>query len=407
MVVDYNRANRRLLYVVGFLYFAVSNLSRMLQHAGIPREATYVLFMALLAVYFAKNLRAFRTVDFVYYAVVGSVAGLGLMKYASFIGSQLDIFAVLGLFLPAYLFFRFFSRHENILSECVTAAGWFSAVYLLPYYVFVIRGNVDYSMPYAYWVSFPICVLYHRFFETRRWLCLGGSILLYATLVLIGCRGALLLTTLLCLYTTLDAARRYRWRWTSGRILCLLGSLAFVTLLALSMDSMLAFLAKFSETSRNIHKLFEGNYLESTTRDAIYQTCQQWISDRPGGYGPLASRQLLLWDNYPHSLWYELQLDFGVLIGISLFCFLWFITLYNMYAYRDSKLSIMVNYMAIVGMGSLMRSSSYYYEIYVPAMCGLFVSRLMDARRMRVRGPARHMEIPPSAGLGRTDSHAR
>ncbi len=407
MSIDYRRANRGLLYVVGFLYFAVSNLSRMLQLAGIPREATYVLFLALLAVYFVKNLWDFHTLDFVYYAGVGSVTAWGLVKYASFIGSPLDIFAVLGLNLPAYLFFRLFSRHENILSECVTAAGWFSAVYLIPYYVFVVRGNVTYSMPYAYWVSFPICVLYHRFFETRRWMCLWVAILLYCTLVMIGCRGALLLTTLFCLYSTLDAAHRYRWRWTSGRILCLLGALAVVALLAFYMDSILTFFAKFSETSRNIRKLFEGNYLESTTRDGIYQTCRQLIADSPGGYGPLASRQLLLGHNYPHSLWYELQLDYGVLFGLLLFCILCFITVFNVFAYRNSKLSMMVNYLAIIGVGSLMRSSSYYYEMAVPAMWGLFIARLMDVRRRRSLSTAGRMAMPPPAGLESDGAHAR
>lgn len=406
MVVDYNRTNSGLLYLVGFLYFAVSNLSRMLQFAGIPREAMYVFFLAVLAIYFAKNLRAIGLVDVLYYAVVGSLTVWGLLKYSSYIEMRAQVLSMVILYLPAYLFFRLFSRHEAILAECVTAAGWYAAFYLLAYYVFCVRGNMGYSMPYAYWVSFPVCVLFHRFFETRRWRELVAASVLYVTLILSGCRGALLLTTLFGIVTAIEAARRFKEHWTVGKTLCLLGVIALVALVAFSMDSILSYLEQFSAISRNIRKLFDGNYLESTTRDAIYQTCKQLISDHPEGYGPLASRQLLWGDNYPHSLWYELQLDYGAVLGIFLFCVVCFITLYNVVAYRDSKLSMVVNYMAIIGMGSLMLSSSYYYEMNVPAMCGLFVARLM-AYRQRVRLSAGRMEMPPPPGWERDGFHAR
>lgn len=404
-LLESKRGNRRLLYVVGFLYFAVSNLSRMFQLAGIPREAMYVLFLVFLAWYFAKNLRSIGWMDFVYFAVVGTLTVRGLLKYAFFIESRTSVLSVLVLYLPAYLFFRLFSRHEDILSECVTAAGWYAAFYLLPYYVLFVRGNVSYSMSYAYWVSFPICVLVHRFWETRRWGGLAMALLLYGTLVLAGCRGALLLTTLFCLFATLDAARRYRWRWTSGRMLCLLAGIAVLVLLAASLDSILAFLEKFSGVSRNIRKFFEGNYLESSQRDSIYQMCQQLIASKPAGYGALASRKLLLGHNYPHSLWYELQLDYGAVCGILLFCGLFSISVYNVLAYQHTKLSLLVGYLAVVGMGSLMLSSSYYYEMYVPAMCGLFVCRLLDSRRLRSRDA--RIGTPGRGVPGRGCFHAR
>jgi hypothetical protein len=396
-----------LLYAVGFLYFAVSNLSRMFELAGVPREAMYVLFLAFLAFYFAKNLRSIGWLDLAYYAVVAPLTLRGLLNYATYIQSRASVLSVLILYLPAYLFFRLFARHEDILSKCVTAAGWYAALYLLPYYVFFVRGQLSYSMQYAYWVSFPVCMLVYRFFETKRW---GGLVLaavLYATLVLSGCRGALLLTTLFCLFASLDAARRYHWRWTSGRMLCLLGGIAVLVVLAASLDSILAFLEKFSGVSRNIRKLFEGNYLESSARTSIYQVCQELISARPGGYGPLASRRLLLGFNYPHSLWYELQLDYGPLCGILLFCGLVVISVCNVLAYRNTKLSFMVSYLAIVGLGSMMFSSSYYYEMHVPAMCGLFVLRQTDARRLRPRGAAVPIAGPPPAATGRNLTHAR
>lgn len=395
------------LFVVGFLYFAVSNLSRMLALAGIPREAMYVLFLVFLAWYFVKNLRAIGWMDIAYYAVVVPLTVRGLLEYAPYIESRTSVLAVTILYLPAYLFFRLFSRHEDVLSACVTAAGWFAAFYLLPYYIFFVRGDSDYNMSYAYWVSFPICVLVHRFFHTKRWGGLVLAAILYSTLALAGCRGALLLTTLFCFFAMLDAAHRYHWRWTSGHILCLLGGIAVLVLLAAFWDSLLVFLEQFSGESRNIRKFFEGTYLESAQRDAIYQACQQLIDAKPSGYGVLASRKLLLDHNYPHSLWYELQLDHGAVLGILLFSGLAFISVFNVLAYRKTKLSLMVGYLAIVGMGALMFSSSYYYEMSVPAMCGLFVRRLAEARQIHAGVGGHRLPAQGGGTSGRTFSRAR
>lgn len=66
-----NRFNARLVFAVGFLYFAVSHISRTLLLLGIPRQVPYAVFFILLGVFFLKNLKSVVWVDFLYHAAVG------------------------------------------------------------------------------------------------------------------------------------------------------------------------------------------------------------------------------------------------------------------------------------------------------------------------------------------------
>ena len=75
---------------------------------------------------------------------------------------------------------------------------------------------------------------------------------------------------------------------------------------------------------------------------------------------------------YPHSLLYELQLDFGKYFGFILFAIFVYMAISNLIQYRKSSLRVVVAVMSILGMGSLIISSSFYYEIYLPATIALY-----------------------------------
>lgn len=379
-----SRWNNRLLYAVGFLYFAVSNISRMLLLVGIPRQVPYALFFLLLGAFFFKNLKSIVCLDVVYYLVVGAWIIPGVLKYGRYTAGMEYVLSFFILFVPAYLFFRLFSNWDEVLEKCFVAAGCFAALYLLPYYAVFIHGNsaVFYSMAYAYWIAFPICVFMHRYWETRKNVYLLFALLMYATLALSGCRGALLLTTL---FVGFDFLGQWKPHLTTKNVLYIVSFVLALALVLSNLESILSFLGHFSDTSRNIQKLLEGNYFVSSTREPIYERCKALLGNCPEGYGPFASRWLIPDHNYPHSLRYELQLDFGTLVGGTVFVLLWGITVFNVIVYRKTKLALVVNYLALVGMGSLTVSSSYYYEIYVPAMIGLFVGHFYPPASVRRR----------------------
>ncbi len=372
---------KTITFLTAFLFFAIGNLSRMLQLFGIPRELSYGAYLLVLAAYFVMRLNTVSILDILYYLFVLPFVAYGLIKYGAYTRSDTDIFATVLVFLPAYLFFRTMQGQEELLGKGVLAAAWFSAFYLLVYYVLFVRRAVGYNMSYAYWVSFPICLLSDRFYRTKNPFCLVMVAAMYVSLVLSGCRGALLLTTLYMLWIFFGES--FLQKRNKKKYLMIAFAVPIILLAASNMDLLISFLARYSGQSRNIRKLLEGNYLDSSSRDVIYMVCRSLIDQHPWGYGPLASRALLVGHNYPHSLYYELQLDMGRYLGFAVFCAVTYMTIANLFFYRSSRLRATASYLCIVCVGALMVSSSYYYEMNIPAMAALFVNHFREKRRKK------------------------
>ncbi len=357
-------------YLVGFLFFSISNISRMLQQfIGVPREISYVVYIALLALFFIKYIRRIRLFDLMYYVVFGVIVAYGLFMYSRYIDSSTRVYAVVLLFLPTFLFFRVFDPEK--LFKVFIASQYFASVYLLFYYVIDLRNQTGYSMDYAYWVVIPICTMFYLYMERgqARYLIFSGVMLV--TLVLAGCRGALLLGIACIAY--LYMARELQIRKTVGWYIKVFSVISVVTAAALAYTQILTYLTRYARYSRTIYKLVKGNLFDSYTRTVLYDTLKQFIKDRPLGYGPLASRKLLVADPYPHSFLYESLLDYGVVIGGIFFAAVIVMAVINLWRYRYSRFNIIIGYIEIIGLGSLMVSSSYFYEIYVPATIALFM----------------------------------
>ena len=357
-------------YLVGFLFFSISNISRMLQQfIGVPREIPYIAYIFLLALYFLKYIRRIRFFDLMYYVVFGIIVAYGLMKYSRYIDSTTRVYAVVLLFLPTFLFFRVFDPEK--LFKVFIASQYFASVYLMVYYITDLRNQTGYSMDYAYWIVIPICTMFYLFMERgqRRYLVFSGIMLV--TLVLAGCRGALLLGIVCIVY--LYMVRELQVRKTVSWYIKVFSVIAVVTAAALAYTQILTFLTRYAHYSRTIYKLVKGNLFDSYTRTVLYDMLKQFVKERPLGYGPLASRKLLVSDPYPHSFLYESLLDYGVVFGGLFFAAVIVMAIMNLWRYRYSRFNIIIGYIEIIGLGSLMVSSSYFYEIYVPATIALFM----------------------------------
>ena len=128
----------------------------------------------------------------------------------------------------------------------------------------------------------------------------------------------------------------------------------------------------FSETSRNVAKIINGELLVSRPREQLYNEIATHISLNPFGYGPLGSRRILNLGGYPHSLFFEFQLDFGVYVGIALFGIVLLMAAYLVIVNCNNELVPLILPICIIGLGVIMVSSSYYHGITVPAIFALF-----------------------------------
>ena len=356
--------------VVGFLYFGAGNCSRMLeQFIGLPRELFYAVYLVLFACFVLRSIPEVRLIDILYYAPVSVAVLWGIVHYLSYIPSRSNESAIIINYFMAYFFFRLYDNRRMIAA--FKRANAFAAVYLLYYYVSVVRHMSEYSMNYAYLIAVPILCMAYLFLERRNVLYLLASGVMFMTQLVSGARGAMLLT-LLCAgyYVFCDALTRKKGRWWYVLFICCAFAAIFF---ALEYRTLLELLVERFPNSRNVQKLAEGSLMVSFPREKLYSYVTTLIEERPGGYGPLASRALIVEYHYPHSLLYELQLDFGAVPGAMLFGAVVFMAVSNLFRAARTDMRLIVGFVTIVGLGSLMISSSYYYEIYVPATVALFV----------------------------------
>ena len=356
------------MYVFSFLFFAISNISRMLEQIGIPRTVSYLGYLAFFAIFFLKTMKQLSLWDYIYYLIVIPIIAWGTYMYSDYIGSDSRIYVMFIVFLPSYYFFRFCEFKHMI--KGLVASSYFSVAYLLVYYLFVVRNSASrYDMNYAYWIATPMCVIFYNYLRKRRLADLLWTGISLSTLVVFGSRGALGLSVAAMVYLYIFTARegakdKARIGW----------ALAFAAVIMIFWNPILNFLSENIESSRNVDKLIEGEFLNTTSREDIYTACKRLIQIQPDGYGPLASRKVISAHPYPHSLFYELQLDFGKVIGIGAFVVIIAFSLINLWHCRKDNKQIVAAIVCIIGIGSLLVTSSYYYEMEVPATIAMFVT---------------------------------
>lgn len=366
--------------VIGFLYFSVSNISRMmLQFVGIPREVTYSAFIVLLLVFFLKNLNRVEIIDVLYYLVISPIIIIGLVNYSRYIDSSSRLYAIILLFYPSYLFIKLYDKKK--MFKVFLASQYYAAFYLFLYYFTSVRFFSKYSLDYGYWIIVPILTFVYLYIKQRKAFYLVAAFVMSITLILAGNRGPLVLGVICSVYMYVVSPKEGATRKNIVRVL-VIGVLFLV--LVLSSDYWLSLLQKYSGRSRTLQKLIDGSLLESVTRDRLYIRVTSLIEENRNGYGPLASRRILFgYVPYPHSLVYEMQLDYGYVIGAILSGTIIVLGVINLFRYRKTDFRLVVGYIEIVGLGSLFVSSSYYYEIYVPATIALFVSFEQNRHRAR------------------------
>lgn len=379
--------NETFMCFFSFLFFAISDISRMLELIGVPRAVSYVLYLLVFAVFFLKTMKQMKLFDYLYFIAVIPVVLWGTINYGSFIKTESSLYVIFIVFLPSYYFFRFCDL-EAMLKGLI-AAAYYSVVYLLFFYMLFVRNmEATYSMSYAYWIAAPMCVLFYQYLRKRRLADILLVAISFYTIISFGSRGSLALSVAAIVYLYIFTARDGKQEKTKlGWVM------VFIVLIAVFWDSILGFLSENLSDSRSIDKLITGEFMESASRDEIYKRCQSLIANKPEGYGPLASRKLMGKSIYPHSLFYEMQLDYGKVLGTGLFAVIMYMAVVNLWTFRKDKMQIIAAVICVIGISSLFVSSSYFLEMHVPASIALFFTMAQRKRQQRKAARALEEEI--------------
>lgn len=351
------------------LYFFISDLSRMLALVGVPRAASYVAFLFCFFLYFLSAAKAFTVQDLLIEGTIIIISIFGLISNSQYIANDTNLFVIIIVFIPAYYFFS--TATEEALEKGLKYSSLLSGVYLIAYYLLMVRRSTLYDMSYSGWVSVPASVLFYYFIEEKKKIYLPIAIFLFITAFVSGSRSGPLLTLLCCMYFLLIRMKDSRM----GKALVIaIGALLIAA--RVNLNWILERLGTLSGMSRNIRKLLSGDMLVSRPREALYIRVRNLISAKPLGYGPLTSRRVLTGEPYPHSLFYEFQMDYGVYIGTILFIIIIAMAIYLLIKKRNSRTVPLIGVLCIIGLGTLMVSSSYFHGYTVPAIIALFVQEV-------------------------------
>ncbi len=353
------------------LFFTISTISKILYLIKIPREITYIPFILLFFVYIIKNFNKIKLIDAIYYIFITFVLAFGLTKYGSYITQRNNLLATFIVFFPAYYFFRFV-KNENIYFGFKLSC-YLDTIYYFLFFLLNLKNSDTYDMDFAYHLSAPICFFFYSYIKTKKKTYFLLSFLLLFLVLLSGNRGAFILPLLCVLYFILVniTNQKNTYKKMKSKVLFVI----FIGFILLAYSLLVLYANSNDITSRTIEKIAKGEFFSSSSRDKLYEICTSLISKNKFGYGPLASRMLITgdWYIYPHSLFYELLLDYGIYFGFIFFVFIIYSGIIVLIKYRNNILTPIIGFLIIVGLGQLMISSSYYIELYVPAIIAIYI----------------------------------
>lgn len=159
---------------------------------------------------------------------------------------------------------------------------------------------------------------YYGITEKRKGYILW-AILLFIEVLIAGSRGGIACAVVIFLIACLHS----RNNLTRQQLLKTIVLFAVITYAVLNFDSIMVVLSDFAErfgiNTRSINMYLQGAWMENKSNDGRNELASQvfsLIKDNPMGYGFLSHYKLL--GTYPHNVFLELLLDFGVFLGGAL-----------------------------------------------------------------------------------------
>lgn len=364
MMIRINRNEDRNIILL-FSYLTISLISKLFQDfLGINRIFSYVLFLFIMFWTIINNLRRITKDILLFYVVLIPIFVFGVIQNVSYI-PFVDIASMFVNVLPAYYIYRINISESNFYRVHMYAV----IVNLLGYIPLSVL--TDNYMDYAYHVAFNGCIALCIYLYKRDIKMLIAFLLAVGVVLLFGARGAILCTVIFLTYSLYKT-------FCKKKIVVLFASIVVATILALTYEQILLILHQMYPDSRVLTSIIQGSFFQSDGRIELYEYCYELVKKNKWGYGPLSTRHLILWQPYPHSLVYELLVDYGVVLGgIVLVAIVFFgVKL----AFKNDAVSRIGACYFILGFSMLMISGSIYYNAYLYIAFAIYVSCIKRRR---------------------------
>ena len=331
----------------------------LISYAGFAIGGVFVLLML------PKALRR--------YPVAFIVAeGIGLFFYCiSFMQNYDNLpvvlnrgFWTLGICIPmGFIAYSIFEK-QVLYKTMLSASYYMTALISLVFFFNWFSSPGTYSMTFSYSLLYPLLFHLDTFFNKRRIMHLFLSLYQMTLILLYGSRGAVLCFSIFIIIKIVLSMKSSFWKTAIigfGGLSVILFYMNFETI----GNSVLRFLAQNGYYSRTLASFFKGSILQSSGRDGIQVKALDMIMEKPWtGWGVGGEVHLL--GTYPHNLFIELLLDFGILLG-GLACIFVLVNVIRIFFLRDGASQNLLFILLCAGFIPLLLSSTYLkqYEFFI------------------------------------------
>ncbi len=220
--------------------------------------------------------------------------------------------------LPTFLYYISI-KDKSIFLRMFVNSGYYQIVLAIIFFVSVDLNMIKYDMVYSYLVLVPAIIFTYKIFNDFKvfYILLIGFCLFAITVV--GSRGPLLAFASYCVIISINGLIGRKNKLKRQNIWFLLSILAIALIMVLFYKEVLFGInygfSIVGINSRTITILINNDIDFSSGRTIIYEFIIEKIFQQPfWGYG-IAGDRVLLDGTYPHNIFLEIFVQFGLLIG--------------------------------------------------------------------------------------------
>lgn len=251
--------------------------------------------------------------------------------------------------LYAYLFVRLIKDPKRLHKD-MKISGWLMYIYFAysiydatrrGYWMGVAQSGavkMSYSVSFGYEVMLYVLPFFYDFLQHKKLGDLAGTAIGLFMILSNGSRGPALFIGLFVVAFAVVHMQKSR-----KKVLYIFLMVAVVILLYTFYIPLLMLLAELFDSlgisSRFITKMLNGSLLENNGRIEIWTAAWEMIKKNPFGYGAMGSQPVIskyIYAGYPHSVFLEIFIDFGVFLGSLILVFLLW-NAYKMLFYRKNR----------------------------------------------------------------------
>lgn len=235
------------------------------------------------------------------------------------------------VYLPAGVLIYHVKSFNNCFTYTRKIAFYGSIFMLISYALGYVEVN-----GYQYWgvhLSPMLLLLFGSYLDKKEKSDLI-MVIIDCVMILFGGRQSLFVTIvgIYLMYFMMNEDKKQK------RILVTIISLFVILIMYLASNEFLSILSNFLEifniNTRTLEMMLSGELVDTSSRVVIYESSIKAISNNQGFNGILADRYLLRqygdWMAYPHNVFLEFILDFGMICGGTISILLFFLVIMNL-----------------------------------------------------------------------------